>query len=54
VPGEGKWDAVVQMFRFLGLVLIVGVVYAIGRGWLNVDFVLRFSKDAIQLLQSVR
>ena len=54
MPGEGKWDAVVQLLRFLGLLVIVGLIYGIGSGKLNVDFVLRFSKDAIELLRTAR
>lgn len=54
MPGDTKWDVLAQLLRLLGLVLIVGLIVAIGAGWLNVDFVLKFSKDAIELLKTAK
>lgn len=51
---DGPWDAVSKAIDLLKLVLIIGLIVAVGYGLLNLDAVLQFTGKAIDLLKAAR
>lgn len=51
---DGPWDAVGKALDLAKLVLIVGLIVAVGYGLLNLDAVLKFGEQAIGLLKAAR
>lgn len=49
-----KWEALGKFFDLLKLVLVVTLIIMVGYGLLNLDAVLAFSKQALELLKAAR
>lgn len=52
--GDGPWDAVGKALDLVKLLVIVGLLVAVGYGLLNLDAVLRFGAQALELLKAAR
>ena len=51
---DAGWTAVGKFFDLLKLVLVVGLLAAVGYGLLNLDAVVKFAAQAIDLLKAAR
>lgn len=49
-----QWEALGKFFDLVKLVLIVGLIVAVGYGLLNLDAVLKFGAQAIDILKAAR
>lgn len=52
--GDGRWEAVGKALDLVKVLVIVGLLVAVGYGLLNLDAVLRFGAQAIELLKAAR
>lgn len=51
---DEKWDTIGKFFDLVKLLVIVALVAAVGVGMFNLDAVLKFSKEAIELMKAAR
>jgi len=49
-----KWEALGKLFDLLKVIIIIGLIVAVGYGILNMEATLQFTKEAIELLKSAR
>lgn len=54
MPSDRAWEAFGKALDFAKLVLVVGLIVAVGYGLLNLDAVLAFTKEAIEILKAAR
>lgn len=54
MPSDKAWEAFGKALDFAKLLLVVGLIGAVGYGLFNLDAVLGFTKEAIELLKAAR
>ena len=54
MPSDAAWAFLGKLLDFLKLVLVAGLLVAVGYGLLNLDAVLAFAKEAIEILKAAR
>lgn len=52
--GDSGWDVAGKVIDLLKLVIVAGLLVAVGVGLFNLDAVLAFGKQAIELLKAAR
>ena len=54
MPSDRAWEAFGKLLDFGKLVLIVALLAAVGYGLLNLDAVLKFGAQALEILKAAR
>lgn len=54
MPTDAEWAFLSKLLDFLKLLVVVGLIVAVGYGLLNLDAVLQFAGQAIDLLKAAR
>lgn len=54
MPSDKFWEAFGKSLDVFKLVIVVGLLAAVGYGLLNLDAVLKFAAQAIELLKAAR